>query len=138
MLTDDYCLTVNRMPVVLAGRPHGSVVTLRDRTELSGLLRELDSVKGLTDALRAQQHEFANRMHTVAGLLELGETEEALRFLIDLRGARSASPRRCARAWPARWSSACPGEVGGRSRARHRAGAERGPGSATSRRSRRP
>jgi two-component system CitB family sensor kinase len=87
VLTDDYCLTVNRMPVVLAGRPHGSVVTLRDRTELAGLLRELDSVKGLTDALRAQQHEFANHLHTVSGLLELGETEEALHFLTDLRGA---------------------------------------------------
>jgi two-component system CitB family sensor kinase len=90
VLTDDYCLTVNRMPVSLAGRPHGAVVTLRDRTELSGLLRELDSVRGLTDALRAQQHEFANRMHTVAGLLELGEPEEALHFLTDLHGAEAA------------------------------------------------
>ena len=89
VLTDDYCLTVNRMPVTLAGRPHGAVVTLRDRTELSGLLRELDSVRGLTDALRAQQHEFANRMHTLAGLLELGESDEALGFLTDLRGAEA-------------------------------------------------
>jgi two-component system CitB family sensor kinase len=89
VLTDDYCLTVNRMPVLLGGRPHGSVVTLRDRTELSGLLRELDSVKGLTDALRAQQHEFSNRMHTVAGLLELGEADEALRYLTDLGGAEA-------------------------------------------------
>jgi two-component system CitB family sensor kinase len=87
VLTDEYCLTVNRMPVALAGRPHGSVVTLRDRTELAGLLRELDSVRGLTDALRAQQHEFANRMHTVAGLLELGESEEALSYLTDLGGS---------------------------------------------------
>ncbi|MGH6655437.1 MAG: ATP-binding protein [Actinocrinis sp.] len=102
VLTDDYLLTVNRMPVALAGRPHGAVVTLRDRTELSGLLRELDSVRGLTDALRAQQHEFSNRMHTVAGLLELGEPDEALHYLADLRGeqvdfaesvrARIASP----------------------------------------------
>ena len=90
VLTDDYYLVVNRMPVTLAGRPHGAVVTLRDRTELSGLLRELDSVRGLTDALRAQQHEFSNRMHTVAGLLELGESEEALQFLTDLRGAEAA------------------------------------------------
>jgi two-component system CitB family sensor kinase len=89
VLTDDYYLTVNRMPVTLAGKPHGAVVTLRDRTELSGLLRELDSVRGLTDALRAQQHEFSNRMHTVAGLLELGESEEALQFLTDLRGAEA-------------------------------------------------
>ncbi|MFL6113538.1 MAG: ATP-binding protein [Catenulispora sp.] len=90
VLTDDHYLTVNRMPVTLAGRPHGAVVTLRDRTELSGLLRELDSVNSLTDALRAQQHEFSNRMHTVAGLLELGETEEALRYLTDLSGAEAA------------------------------------------------
>ena len=89
VLTDDYCLTVNRMPVALAGKPHGAVVTLRDRTELSGLLRELDSVRGLTDALRAQQHEFSNRMHTVAGLLELGEPQEALSYLTDLRGAEA-------------------------------------------------
>jgi two-component system CitB family sensor kinase len=89
VLTDDFCLTVNRMPVVLGGHEHGSVVTLRDRTELAGLLRELDSVRGLTDALRAQQHEFANRMHAVAGLLELGETDEALRFLVDQRGAEA-------------------------------------------------
>ena len=90
VLTDDFCLTVNRMPVRLAGRPHGSVITLRDRTELAGLLRELDSVRGLTDALRAQQHEFANRMHTVAGLLELGENDEALTYLTDLVGGEAS------------------------------------------------
>jgi two-component system CitB family sensor kinase len=84
VLTDDYCLTVNRMPVVLAGRPHGSVATLRDRTEMSGLLRELDGVRTLTDALRAQQHEFSNRLHAVTGLLELGQVDEALGFLTEL------------------------------------------------------
>lgn len=86
VLTDDYCLTVNRMPVTLAGQPHGAVVTLRDRTEMSGLLRELDGVRSLTDSLRAQQHEFSNRMHTVAGLLELGDTEQALGYVTELSG----------------------------------------------------
>lgn len=89
VLTDDFCLTVNRMPVTLAGRPYGSVITLRDRTELAGLLRELDSVRGMTDALRAQQHEFANRMHIVAGLLELAEYDDALSYLTDLVGAEA-------------------------------------------------
>jgi two-component system CitB family sensor kinase len=41
----------------------------------------------MTDALRAQQHEFANRMHTVAGLLELGRSDEAMAFLIETSGA---------------------------------------------------
>lgn len=86
VLTDDHALVVNRMPVHLAGRPNGAVVTLRDRTELAGLLRELHGERGLTDSLRAQQHEFANRMHTVAGLLELGETQEAMLYLTEIQG----------------------------------------------------
>lgn len=90
VLTDDYCLTVNRMPVVLAGRPLGTVVTLRDRTEMSGLLRELDGVRSLSDSLRAQHHEFANRMHTVAGLIELGHLDDALSYLTELRGSAAA------------------------------------------------
>jgi two-component system CitB family sensor kinase len=83
VLTDDYCLTVNRMPVVLSGRAHGAVATLRDRTEMSGLLRELDGVRSLTDALRAQQHEFSNQLHAVTGLLELGHVDEAIAYLTE-------------------------------------------------------
>lgn len=87
VLTDDFALTVNRMPIMLAGRPQGAVVTLRDRTEMAGLLRELDGVRTLTDSLRAQQHEFSNRLHTIAGLLELGHRDEALGYLTELQGS---------------------------------------------------
>ncbi|MFB7576907.1 ATP-binding protein [Streptomyces sp. NPDC056165] len=83
VLTDDHCLAVNRMPVTLHGHELGAVVTVRDRTELVGLLRELDSVRGLTDALRAQQHEFTNRMHTLAGLLDIGEHQSAYEYAIE-------------------------------------------------------
>jgi two-component system CitB family sensor kinase len=87
VLTDEHILVVNRMPVSRQGRDLGAVITLRDRTELEGLLRELDSVDALTDALRAQQHEFSNRMHTVAGLIELGDQESAARYALDVAGA---------------------------------------------------
>lgn len=87
VLTQDHRLVVNRMEVELAGRAFGAVVTLRDRTEVDDLLRELTSTRGLTDALRAQQHEFANRMHTVSGLLELGRADEARHFLTETSGA---------------------------------------------------
>ncbi|MDO0930406.1 sensor histidine kinase [Streptomyces sp. DG2A-72] len=90
VLTDDHCLVVNRMPVALGGRELGAVVTVRDRTELIGLLRELDSVRGLTNALRAQQHEFTNRMHTVAGLLDIGDHDAAYEFAVESAGAEQA------------------------------------------------
>jgi two-component system CitB family sensor kinase len=87
VLTDSHCLVINRMPVVLHGHELGAVVTVRDRTELVGLLRELDSVRGLTNALRSQQHEFSNRMHVLAGLLELGEHDAAYEYAVETAGA---------------------------------------------------
>jgi two-component system CitB family sensor kinase len=86
VLTEDHVLAVNRMPVSRDGRELGAVVTLRDRTELEGLIRELDNVDALTNALRAQQHEFSNRMHTVAGLIELGDHEQAARYALKASG----------------------------------------------------
>ncbi|WP_081793883.1 ATPase, partial [Intrasporangium chromatireducens] len=61
-------LVMNRMEVVKEGRPLGSVTTLRDRTELAELERQLGSFRSTTELLRAQAHEFANQLHTISGL----------------------------------------------------------------------
>jgi two-component system, CitB family, sensor kinase len=87
VLFGDRLLVVNRMPVTRKGKDLGTVVTLRDRTELEEALRELDDVRVFTDALRAQQHEFSNRLHVIAGLVELGRFEEAKGFVSEVSGA---------------------------------------------------
>jgi len=87
VITDDHCLVVNRMPVVLDGRPHGAVITLQDRTNLEALTRELDGERSFIESLRAQQHEFSNRLHAIAGLLELDRPEEALEYIQEIRGS---------------------------------------------------
>jgi two-component system, CitB family, sensor kinase len=74
-------LILNRMPISSRGRPIGSVTTLRDRTELVTLQRELDVTKHVTDTLRAQAHEFSNTMHTISGLVELGEYQEVAGYV---------------------------------------------------------
>ncbi|MFJ5772638.1 ATP-binding protein [Streptomyces sp. NPDC093094] len=80
-------LVANRMPT----DDGGAVATLRDRTELEQLGRELDSTRGLTDALRAQDHEHANRMHTLLGLLELGMYDDAVDFVGEVVGDHRAT-----------------------------------------------
>ena len=85
VLTDEHLLVLNRMPVIVGGRHVGWVVTIRDRTELEALLRQLDSVEALTTALRAQEHEFANRLHVLSVLLELGDVEEATGYSRQLQ-----------------------------------------------------
>ncbi|MET8409865.1 sensor histidine kinase [Streptomyces sp. NPDC005195] len=75
-------LVANRMPT----DDGGAVATLRDRTELEQLSRELDATHGLIDALRAQDHEHANRMHTLLGLLELEMYDDAVEFVGEVVG----------------------------------------------------
>ncbi len=58
----------------------GAVVTVRDRTELQAVTGELDLVRGLTESLRAQNHEAANRLHTIVSLVEMGRVEQAVEF----------------------------------------------------------
>ena len=57
------------------------VTTLRDRTELVTLQHDLGSSRQATDTLRAQTHEFANRLHTISMLMQLGDTEAAVEYV---------------------------------------------------------
>lgn len=83
VLTDERVLVVNRMPTYVRGEVTGAVITFRDRTELEGVHRELDGLRGVADALRAQAHEFANRLHTIVGLVEIGRHSEAIALSTD-------------------------------------------------------
>ncbi|KAA1023087.1 sensor histidine kinase [Pseudonocardia sp. EV170527-09] len=90
VLLDTRALVLNRRPVRIEGRYGrivGAVVTLRDRTELTTLQHRLDASHTVTDTLRAQAHEFSNRLHTIAGLTELGEHDEVRRFVAGIVAA---------------------------------------------------
>jgi sensor histidine kinase regulating citrate/malate metabolism len=78
-VTQDRVLVVNRSPVE-DGPRDAEVVTIRDRTELQGALGELSSLKVLTDTLRSQAHEAANKLHTIVTMVEMGRADEAVTF----------------------------------------------------------
>uniref|UniRef100_UPI00046288C4 sensor histidine kinase n=1 Tax=Arthrobacter sp. TB 26 TaxID=494420 RepID=UPI00046288C4 len=87
-LTGSRILVVNQGPAVGPGSAggrtspavYGTVATIRDRTEIESLGSELETMRTLSDALRAQTHEHANRLHTIVSLMELGRGTEALDF----------------------------------------------------------
>jgi sensor histidine kinase regulating citrate/malate metabolism len=78
-VTEERVLVVNRSRVTDAPRD-SEVVTIRDRTELQGALGELSSLKVLTDTLRSQAHEAANKLHTIVTMVEMGRADEAVTF----------------------------------------------------------
>jgi sensor histidine kinase regulating citrate/malate metabolism len=90
VLVGDRLVVLNRVPIRSRGRDIGSVTTLRDRTELSALERELGTTRTATDTLRAQAHEFANQLHVISGLIQIGEYDSVVQFV---NGATLDRPR---------------------------------------------
>ena len=89
VVVGDRVLVVNRRAASSHGRGIGSVTTMRDRTELVSLQNQLSSNLSISDTLRAQTHEFANRLHTISGLVELEEYDELAQLLGTLTRERA-------------------------------------------------
>ncbi|MGU3292718.1 ATP-binding protein [Williamsia sp. M5A3_1d] len=82
----DRIVLVSSRRVRRDGRDLGLVVSVIDRTDVEGLTQEVASIKVMTDALRAQRHESANRIHVVAGLIRQGHADAALEYLDEVAG----------------------------------------------------
>jgi two-component system CitB family sensor kinase len=82
-------LVCNRRPVRSHDGDAKAVVTLRDSTELVRLSKQLSGARTVTRGLRAQRHEYGNRIHTVAGMLELGAVDKAREYLAELSDAHA-------------------------------------------------
>jgi two-component system, CitB family, sensor kinase len=80
-------IVVSARPVSREGRQLGTVLVVRDRTDVESLTRQLDAVQVMSTVLRAQRHEFANRLHLLTGLLHGGHVEEGLQYLEELLGS---------------------------------------------------
>ncbi|RFU69679.1 sensor histidine kinase [Bacillus sp. V59.32b] len=74
----------NRIPIQKDNELIGAVAIFQDRTEFAKLAEELTGVKNFVDALRVQNHEHMNKLHTIAGLIQLGKSEKALQLAFNV------------------------------------------------------
>jgi len=90
-------VVVNRVPVRIKERIVGAVATFRERTEVHRLAEELTGVTRFVDALRAQNHESLNKLHTIAGLIHMREYEKALDYIYTTTDQQEEASRFLAR-----------------------------------------
>lgn len=79
MMINESAVVVNRLPIY--DREHrivGGVSSFRNKSELLRLTEELTQVKRYTEALRAQTHEYSNKLYTIYGLIQLESYQEAM------------------------------------------------------------
>ncbi|KUK83827.1 MAG: Signal transduction histidine kinase [Pelotomaculum thermopropionicum] len=84
MFLNNTIVLVNRVPVMYEGEIIGAVSTFQDKTEVNRLAEELTGVKAFVEALRVQNHEHMNKLHTIAGLVQLEKYEQALDYIFDV------------------------------------------------------
>lgn len=78
----DTVILSNRVPVLVNGKIAGAMSTFQDRTEVYRLAEELTGVKKYINAMRAQNHEYLNQLHTIAGLIQLGRYDEVIERIL--------------------------------------------------------
>ena len=78
---NNHSILSNRVPINVNGEIVGAVAMFKDLTTVKKLAEEVTGVKAFVQALRVQTHEHKNKLHTIAGLLQLGHTKQALEYV---------------------------------------------------------
>ena len=74
----------DRLPIYQNGKVAGAVAIFRDRTEMTRLAESLTGVEHMVEAMRAYTHEFMNKLHVIHGLLQMGKTDMAKEYIMDI------------------------------------------------------
>ena len=77
-------IMTNKIPIMDRGKVIGAIATFRDKTNVTRMAEELTGVKQIVDALRANNHEFMNKLHVILGLIFIGDLDEAKKYITNI------------------------------------------------------
>jgi len=83
-IVGDKVILTNRVPIIREGKILGAVATFRDKTEVLKIAEELTGVNQIVEALRANTHEFMNKLHVVLGLIQIKDYAEAEKYIMGI------------------------------------------------------
>jgi sensor histidine kinase regulating citrate/malate metabolism len=83
IMIKDTAYISNRIPINDKGQTIGAIASFVDKTEVMNLAEELTGVNQLVEALRANQHEFKNKLHVLLGFLHVKDYEMAEEYIMD-------------------------------------------------------
>jgi CitB family two-component system sensor histidine kinase MalK len=83
-------ILTNRVPVIVDNHIVGAIATFRDKTEIQVLAEQLTGVRNYADALRAQSHEFMNKLHVILGMVHMGSYEKAVSYINEIVNHRKS------------------------------------------------
>ena len=74
----------DQVPVREEDRIVGAIAVLRDRAEYTKLMEDLSWTRYLVDSMRANNHDFTNKLHVILGLIQMEMYEEAASYIQNI------------------------------------------------------
>ena len=77
-------LVIDRMPIKEKGICVGEIAILHDRAEYTKLMEDLTGTRYLVDSMRANNHDFTNKLHVILGLIQMEMYDKAVSYIENI------------------------------------------------------
>ena len=77
-------IILDRVPIVDNGRTVGAIGILHNREEYTRLMQDLSGTRYLVDSMRANNHDFTNKLHVILGLIQMEMYDEASSYIQNI------------------------------------------------------
>lgn len=75
---------LDRVPIMEEDRSVGAIAILHNRSEYMKLMEDLSGTRYLVDSMRANNHDFTNKLHVILGLIQMGMYDEATSYIQNI------------------------------------------------------
>lgn len=80
----DADILLDRIPIKEDGAVIGAVGIMHNRTEYTRLMEDLAGTRYLVDSMRANNHDFTNKLHVILGLIQMEMYDEAVSYIENI------------------------------------------------------
>ncbi|SDF74136.1 ATP-binding protein [Sporomusa acidovorans] len=74
-------IITNRVPLIVNDAIIGAIATFRDKQDVKVLAEELVGLRSLLESMRAQSHEFVNKLHAISGLIQMKQYDKVVELI---------------------------------------------------------
>lgn len=86
----DSDILADKIPVISDSHIIGALCLMRDRTEYRKIMEDLSGVRYLVESMRANNHDFTNKLHVILGLIQMGKIDEASEYITNITSIQQA------------------------------------------------
>ena len=82
---------IDRIPIKHEEEPIDTICILHDRAEYTKLMEDLAGTRYLVDSMRANNHDFTNKLHVILGLIQMEMYDQATSYIENITMVQRAS-----------------------------------------------